>query len=134
MSDRRLKTSIRATLNTLKAHDSAVRCLAILGNGTVVSGSRDGTIRLWILESGQLQLRSILCGHTAEVRNVQVHGDVIVSGSYDADARVWSAETGECLHILHGHRSHVHGVAYDGKRVATSSTDGDIRMWDSETG
>ena len=134
MSKWQLRNTVRATLNTLKAHDSAVRCLAILDNGTVVSGSRDGTIRLWTLESGQLGLRSVLRGHTAEVRNIQVYGDVIVSGSYDADARVWSAETGECLHILHGHRSHVHGVAYDGKRVATSSTDGDIRMWNSETG
>jgi WD40 repeat protein len=121
-------------LNTIKAHDSAVRCLAILDNGTIVSGSRDSTIRLWTLGSGQLESRSVLPGHTAEVRNIQVHGDVIVSGSYDADARAWSAETGECLHILHGHRSHVHGVAFDGKRVATSSTDGDIRIWDSETG
>jgi F-box and WD-40 domain protein CDC4 len=134
MSERRLRSTIRATLNTIKAHDSAVRCLAILDNGTVVSGSRDGTIRLWTLESNQLELRRVLRGHTAEVRNVQVHGDVIVSGSYDGAARVWNAETGECLQILHGHRSQVHGVAYDGKRVATSSTDGDIRMWDSETG
>jgi F-box and WD-40 domain protein CDC4 len=121
-------------LKTVKAHDLAVRCLAILDNGTIVSGLRDGTIRLWTLESGQLESRRVLRGHTAEVRNVQVYGDVIVSGSYDSDARVWSAKTGECLHILRGHRSHVHGVAYDGKRVATSSTDGDIRIWDSETG
>ncbi|RFN47628.1 f-box and wd-40 domain-containing protein cdc4 [Fusarium flagelliforme] len=124
----------RANLNSVKAHDSAVRCLAILESGIIVSGSRDSTIRLWTLESGKLEPRNVLRGHTAEVRNVQVHGDVIVSGSYDADARVWSAQTGECLHILRGHGRHIHGLAFDGKRVATSSTDGDIRVWDSETG
>ncbi|CAG1997857.1 unnamed protein product [Fusarium graminearum] len=132
--ERRLKYSIRANLNSVKAHDSAVRCLAILESGIIVSGSRDSTIRLWNLESGKIEPRNVLRGHTAEVRNVQVHGDVIVSGSYDADARVWSAQTGECLHILHGHGRNVHGLAFDGKRVATSSTDGDIRVWDSETG
>ena len=121
-------------MNSVKAHDSAVRCLVILESGIIVSGSRDSTIRLWTLQSGKIELRNVLHGHTAEVRNVQVHGDVIVSGSYDADARIWSAQTGECLHILHGHGRHVHGLAFDGKRVATSSTDGDIRVWDSETG
>ncbi|RBR26170.1 uncharacterized protein FIESC28_01061 [Fusarium coffeatum] len=124
----------RANLNSVRAHDLAVRCLAVLESGVVVSGSRDTTIRLWRLESGKIEPRNILRGHTAEVRDVQVHGDVIVSGSYDADARVWSAQTGECLHVLRGHRRHVHGLAFDGKRVATSSTDGDIRVWDSETG
>ena len=132
--ERRLKDSIRANLNSVKAHDSAVRCLAILASGIIVSGSRDSTVRLWTLESGRIVPRNVLRGHTAEVRNVQVHGDVIVSGSYDADARVWSARTGKCLHVLHGHGRHVHGLAFDGKRLATSSTDGDIRVWDSETG
>ena len=121
-------------MNSVKAHDSAVRCLAILESGIIVSGSRDTTVRLWTLKSGIIEPRNVLRGHTAEVRNVQVHGDVIVSGSYDSDARVWSAQTGECLHVLHGHGRHVHGLAFDGKRVATSSTDGDIRVWDSETG
>ncbi|KIL86235.1 f-box and wd-40 domain-containing protein cdc4 [Fusarium avenaceum] len=128
-----MKTRIRETLNASKAQDSAVRCLAILDNCTVVFASRDCTVRLWTLESDQLESRNVLHGHTTEVRNIQVHGDVIVSGSYDADARVWDTEIGDCLHVLHGHRSHVHGVAFDGKRVATSSTDGDIRIWDSET-
>ncbi|CAJ0544259.1 Ff.00g035270.m01.CDS01 [Fusarium sp. VM40] len=122
------------TLKASKTQDSAVRYLAILDNYTMVFASRDCTVRLWTLESDQLESRNVLHGHTAEVRNIQVHGDVIVSGSYDADARVWNTEIGDCLHVLHGHRSHVNGVAFDGKRVATSSTDGDIRICDSETG
>lgn len=32
--------------------DGEIHVLDILDNGTVVSGSRDGTIRLWTLESG----------------------------------------------------------------------------------
>ncbi|KAG9256688.1 WD40-repeat-containing domain protein [Emericellopsis atlantica] len=129
-----LDMNTRAPSHTIQGHESLVRCLTILDRSTVVSGSRDGTIRIWTLESGQLQPKPVLRGHTAEVRNIQTCGEKIVSASYDTDTRIWSAQTGECLQVLHGHQGRIHGLAYDGKRVATSSTDGDIRIWDPETG
>lgn len=51
-----------------------------------VSGSRDGTLRVWDVRRGAA-LR-VLAGHTGSVRCLDVNGRRVVSGSYDTTARV----------------------------------------------
>jgi F-box and WD-40 domain protein CDC4 len=70
----------------LRGHTSTVRCIQSAGPTTVVSGSRDTTLRVWDLERGVST--KVLVGHSSSVRCLAVHGDIVVSGSYDYTAMV----------------------------------------------
>jgi len=152
----------RRCLHVLPGHTSTVRCLRVLDARPVaVSGSRDGSIRVWDIQRG-LALR-LLSGHRKSVRAIEVCGNKIVSGSYDTTARVrlpfssflrhrprrlssrsrahslhllqlWNVDTGECLHVFRGHIGEIYSVAFDGARVITGSLDSTVRVWDAETG
>lgn len=74
----------------------------------VVSGSRDATLRVWDIESGQCL--HVLMGHVAAVRCVQYDGRRVVSGAYDFMVKVWDPETETCLHTLQGHTNRVYSL------------------------
>lgn len=71
----------------LSGHSSTIRCIRVLHNRPIaVSGSRDGTVRVWDIQRGRA-LR-VLQGHQHSVRCLDVCGNKIVSGSYDTTCRV----------------------------------------------
>lgn len=74
----------------------------------VVSGSRDATLRVWHIESGECL--HVLVGHLAAVRCVQYDGRLVVSGAYDYMVKVWNPEREECLHTLSGHTNRVYSL------------------------
>ncbi|KIJ58923.1 hypothetical protein HYDPIDRAFT_59655, partial [Hydnomerulius pinastri MD-312] len=106
----------------------------------LVTGSRDGGVRVWNRETGA-QIGNALKGHTRPVNAVGVSPDgrIIVSGSSDSTVRIWGAETEELLHTLDHEDDHegwvraVH-ISPDSKRVASGSRDKSLRVWDIETG
>ena len=57
-----------------------------MSDNLVVSGSRDNTLRLWNLTTGECL--DVLQGHVAAVRCVCFDGKKIVSGSYDYTVKV----------------------------------------------
>lgn len=75
----------------LRGHTSTVRCIQAAGPKTVVSGSRDTTLRVWDLEKGVST--KVLVGHSSSVRCLAVNGDIVVSGSYDYTAMVHHLES-----------------------------------------
>lgn len=75
---------------------------------SVVSGSRDATLRVWDIETGQCQ--HVLVGHLAAVRCVQYDGRLVVSGAYDYSVKVWDPQTEVCLHTLSGEPGHTNRV------------------------
>ena len=89
-------------------------------------------MRVWDVETGKC--KAVFKGHTATIRAVAVHGDLVVSGSYDHDGRVWSLEKKTCLYVLKGHESQIYSVAFDGKRIVTGSLDKTVRVWDPASG
>lgn len=74
----------------------------------VVSGSRDATLRLWDVDTGQCL--HVLMGHVAAVRCVQFDGRRVISGAYDYMVKVWDPETETCLHTLQGHTNRVYSL------------------------
>ena len=115
-----------------------VNCVAISANGeTVVSGSRNNTIRLWNVNTGAAVCNP-LRGHTRPVNCVAISADgqIVVSGSEDKTIRLWSARIGDeiigPLYTLYGHTHSVTHVAIspNGRTVVSGSRDG-IRLWGS---
>jgi len=60
----------------------------------LVSGSDDGTLRIWDRETGTVE---VLGGHTDAVRDVGVSrdGKMVVSASDDKTVRIWNEELGK---------------------------------------
>ena len=102
-----------------------VRCVAGLPNGDVVSGSWDGTLKVWDASSGAClrtlgdnmrtpsghgslaRRRSVVVGRSPQVECVAVlpSGDIVLgSRSDDCTLQVWDASSAECLQTLRGHR------------------------------
>ena len=79
-----------------------------LHNTRVVSGSRDATLRMWDVDTGECL--HVLVGHVAAVRCVQYDGRLVVSGAYDYMVKVWNPDREECLHTLSGHTNRVYSL------------------------
>ncbi|TVY73487.1 F-box/WD repeat-containing protein, partial [Lachnellula suecica] len=116
----------------LRGHTATVRWASALSSSSILTGSRDTTLKVWNIETGECE--TTFEGHTATVRSVARHGDIVVSASYDHDARVWSLEKKDCLHVLKGHTAQLYGVDFDGKQIVTGSLDKTARVWNPESG
>ena len=86
--------------------------------GNALSGSRDRTLRLWDLQTGQL-LRTF-AGHTEGVSAVSVSSDGrhALSGSRDRTLKLWDLATGQVLHTLAGHEGMVYAVCGEPGRAS----------------
>ena len=102
-----------------------------LGN-SILTGSRDGTAKLWDAKTGQLL--ASFDGHLAEITAVAFSpdGSRVATASRDHTGRVWDVLSGGFV-VLRGHGDLVNGVAFhptDPDRVMTASSDGTVRTWD----
>ena len=123
--------------NRLLGHDSLIYSVSISNDDkTIVSGSQNGTIKLWNMETGE-EIRS-LTGHKSSVLSVNISkdGKTIVSGSQDGTIKLWNLETGEEIRTLTGHKSFVYSVniSNDGKTIVSGSSDNTVKVWNLETG
>lgn len=102
-------------------------------DNTLVSGSRDKTIRVWNLTTGRLALPP-LREHHGSVLCLQYdpdpEEDIIVSGSSDATVIIWRFSTGKVIQRLKScHRESVLNVRFDKKVLVTCSKDKTIRIF-----
>ena len=99
-------------VKTLIAHTWVIYGVAITPDGkNIVSCSEDQTIKIWNLETGELE--KTLIGHTGEVTAIAISSDGqrIVSGSSDKKVRLWNLETGEEISIIENFSSECHCIA-----------------------
>ena len=97
----------------------------------IVSGSADGTVRLWTLD-GQAAAAPFE-GHQRSVESVAFNpaGDRIVSGSADGTVRLWTLDGQAAAAPFEGHQDYVRSVAFNpaGDRIVSGSDDGTVRLW-----
>lgn len=137
------------------AHGKSVSSLVVAGQGAVISGSLDSTIRLWqfnaALEGGKggFGLTNTLFGHVREVTSMVIIDTIMWSASTDKTIRLWDLGTGECKHLITGDTTNAQGnkVGHEdcvttvlpfesehGKFVLSGSLDGNIKAWRGDNG
>ncbi|WP_437528806.1 AAA family ATPase [Sorangium sp. So ce726] len=135
-----------ALLRTLQGHKDAVTGVAVTSDGRIaVSASRDKTLKVWDLATGQL-LRT-LDEHTERLTGVAVapDGRIAVSASASASSafipgasklKVWDLTTGQLLRTLKGYARNRFGVAVTphGHIAVVASGDKTLEVWDLGTG
>jgi WD40 repeat protein len=131
-------------LHTLEGHNSNVLSVAFSPDGKkVASGSKDKTIKLWEVNTGELL--QTLKGHRNKVQSVAFSpdGHLLASGSEDNTIKLWNADTGELIDTLKGHEDSllatnrkVFSVAFspDGKKIASGNWDKSIMLWEVRFG
>eukprot|EP00038_Savillea_parva_P011335 m.196804 g.196804 ORF g.196804 m.196804 type:complete len:680 (+) comp19909_c0_seq1:100-2139(+) len=105
-------------------------------NSFLLSGSEDGTARLWDLHT----FTNVVAykGHMYPVWGTAFSplGYYFATASHDRTARLWSTDHIFPLRIFAGHLSDVNTVAFhpNSNYVATGSSDRSCRLWDVQTG
>lgn len=142
---------------TLQGHQGAVFCVQVHPIYTVVvSGSEDGSIKIWDHESGDYM--KTLKGHTNAVNSLSFtpSGNYLASSSTDLSIKLWDFDSHTCLRTLRGHDHTISAVKFipaqnvipatgdenanidvaaaEAKFMLSASRDHTVKMWDLETG
>jgi len=126
----------------LTGHSHFVQDVAISSDGEfALSGSWDGTLRLWQLSTGQTTHRFV--GHTKDVLSVafSVDNRQIVSGSRDKTINLWNTR-GVCKYTItdDGHKEWVSCVRFSPNHnqklpplIVSAGWDKVVKVWNLET-
>lgn len=115
-----------------QAHTDTIRALAFSPTGrTLATGSWDGTIKMWDLESAGL-LWTNWSTDNIESLAFAPDGRTIASGGDAATIQLWDATSGAPRHTLLGQSGPVFALAWspDGRLLASGGTDESIRLWE----
>jgi len=119
----------------LKGHSHYVQDVAISSDGQfALSGSWDGNLRLWDLNTGQTTRRFV--GHTKDVLSVAFSPDnrQIISGSRDRTIRLWNTVAVEKFKVSdEGHREWVSCVRFSpnpsAPLIVSAGWDKMVKVW-----
>ncbi|XP_075856297.1 bromodomain and WD repeat-containing protein 1 isoform X1 [Microcebus murinus] len=138
----------------LESHTDKVDSIQFSNNGDrFLSGSRDGTARIWRFE--QLEWRSILLDMATRISGDlsseeerfmkpkvtmiawNQNDSIVVTAVNDHVLKVWNSYTGQLLHNLLGHADEVFVLEthpFDSRIMLSAGHDGSIFIWDITKG
>lgn len=124
--------------NTSQGHSSRITCVAFAGDGdgVVVSGSDDRSLRLWDVKSRDAKPLMVLEEAKDGISSLLVpdNGHEIVSGSIDARLRSYDVRMGRVTVDVQPGPVTSLDLSRDGKTILVGCLDGRIRMMDRADG
>ena len=126
-----------AILNVVKlveltGHQGAIFFLKLHPNGKLlVSGSKDGSVRLWSWPEGQPV--GVLRAHDGPLCGLAISpdGHVLATAGVPGEVKMWSMDTGQVVKILRTGIPPVHDLAFppDGMALAAAIADGTVQFF-----
>lgn len=119
-------------LTTFEGHDAPVNAVK-LRDDLLVSGSGDGRMCIWSLQTGEMLQKVNI--HQRGIACLQFNGRFVVSGSTDNSARIYDVDHQVEVACLKGHTNLIRSVqaVFDDcgevTTIITGSYDGSIRVW-----
>jgi uncharacterized protein YjbI with pentapeptide repeats len=127
-----------AQLVALAASAANVTACGFSPDGRViVSGSNDGTLRIWETETGTCLRALAAHAHPVTLCRFSVDGRQIISGARTGLPKVWDSASGECLKTepRQNVAAAMSAVSPDGRKTASPSDDGtSVTVRDGATG
>jgi dipeptidyl aminopeptidase/acylaminoacyl peptidase len=125
-------------LRRFAAHDHSVHSVAFTPDGeTLVSGSVDGTIRIWSVATGKelrrMDVRQAKGHHGFNRIALSPDGKFVASAGQDLAVRIWEVATGAEVLCYRGHLGEAYAVVFspDGRTVASGGRDSTVLVWDA---
>ncbi|MSR31521.1 MAG: hypothetical protein EXR99_08460 [Gemmataceae bacterium] len=127
--------SLNSPEKTLFTHDDQLTGAIFSPSGKwMATTSKNGTAKLWEVESGQLKA---VLSHKAAVQGARFSpGEKsLVTFSKDCQAILWEIPSGKFVFSV-SHESYIESadISHDGEILATGSDDNTVRLWDMATG
>ncbi len=121
------------SIQTYTNHTSAVYSLDQIENDTMVSGSKDNTIQIWKISTGETLKMINVNAELYVVRVFSVENKQIVCGKSGTsnNLQIYNYETGDLIHTLNGHSNHVYSIEMLSEQLmASGGFDQSVIIWD----
>ncbi|KAI9033962.1 WD40-repeat-containing domain protein [Phycomyces nitens] len=129
-------TAGEAQVSHLTGHQDNVYCMAWISKEQFVSGSRDRSLKMWDISSGQTTAIKTQSVHQGSILCLGVSQDksILVTGSSDATCIVWSLPemTSRPL-VFRNHQAGILDLCVALNYCVSSSRDNTVRVWDYST-
>jgi WD40 repeat protein len=115
------------------SHTDWVFSLDQIDNDTMVSGSRDNTIRIWKISTGETLKRINVNSRVNVVRVFSIEYKQIVCGleSLSNNLQIYNYSTGDLIRTLNGHTNNVNSIEMLSEQFMASGADDQIVIiWD----
>ncbi len=127
------------TRKILPAHSSDLTSLKVNEEQeTIISVSRDRTIRFWDFNTGKCQRTIPLQTDAITVSTISPDEKFLATNHLNSpDVELWDLNTGQHIRTLSGHQAPVTGIAFsptNPQLLVTGSKDTNIILWNLETG
>lgn len=116
-----------------------VHCVAVLQDGSILSGSEDGILKIWNAQTGECKA-SFTAHDSAVICIASLPDGNFVSGSSNGTLKIWDVKTLDCKQRLDqeskGHSDGITSLAIipDNNYLVSGSIDHTIKIWNINTG
>lgn len=128
-------TTEGALIQELEGHDQSILSMIVIDDDTLISCSRDQTIRFWNESSGRFELEQVCELDSGTILDLCDLGQSrFCACSADGQLRMID-KTGTVLHAISAHKDWIWGIKQlDEKVIASIGEDGFLRVWELPLG